>query len=195
MSGRQVAEWQLGNFGQSATVGIPLGMRLDIWNYSSTAPNLNLYARNGQSIAVSLNQNASVSLSGRLFSSVQLSAGGDPYLNSQVAWVLVDESSPQTWGPVSGQLALPNTRITDPYGNALPQPWTGSGLAPAQGRFVGQLVATAAGAIDMTVATQPAFTIATASSAGQVFPFVIFIQVGQGVSVTNATIAASGITL
>jgi hypothetical protein len=196
MSGRAVAEWQLGNFGVSSTVGIPLGMRLDVWNDSSTVPNLSLYARNGQSIVVSINQNASVSLIGRLFSSVTLSS---PPLQSQVLWALVDESSPPTWGPVSGEAVFPVAHIVDANGVALPAPWNGSNLAPATGRFVGQVVATAAGAIDMTVngpsTPGTAFTVATASAGGQAFPFAVFVQLGGNVGVTNATIQASGITL
>jgi len=191
---RAVAEPQLGNFGVSPSVSIPLGMRLDVWNDTGDGPTFNLYARNGQSIAVFLNQNAAFSLSGRLFSSVTTN-----FLNGQLLWALVDESSPFTWGPVTGLPAYPNTRITDNYGNALPYPWNGSGLAPAQGRFVGQLIATAAGAIDMTVGTPtvtyPTFTVGTASAAGQPFPFAVFIELGGTVSVTNATIVASGITV
>jgi len=193
MSGRPVAEWQLGNFGQSASVGIPLGMRLDLWNDSPDEYGLNIYARNGQSIGVAVNQNAAVSLSGRLFSSVTLSGQ-----NPNVIWALVEEFGPPTWGPVSALPQAVYMRITDPFGNPLPQGWLGSpagGTAPAEGRFFGYLVADAAGAITMAVGLQPAFTIATATAAGQSFPFVVFVGVGDEVNVTNAVIEASGITL
>jgi hypothetical protein len=194
MSGRPVAEWQLGNFGQSASVSIPLGMRLDVWNDSPYTFTFTLNARNGQSIMGGLLQNAAISLSGRLFSSIALNSP-----NSSTIWALVDEGSPLTWGPVTGQPASPPAvRITDAFGNPLPQDWAGSpagGTAPSAGRFFGYVVASAAGAITMSVGLQPAFTIATATAAGQSFPFSVYVQVGEEVNVTNAVIEASGISL
>jgi len=188
---RQVAEPQLGNFGQSPSVGIPLGMRLDVWNDSDNLYSLNLYARNGQSINVNINQNAAVSLSGRLFSSVTFSN-----LDNTVVWALVEEFSPPTWGPVS---ALPQKfliRITDPYGNAIPVPWNGTNTAPAQGRFIGVLVSEASGDVTMLIGGgPPTLVFGDATAAGQLFPFTVFIDFGQTVSTGNAIIAGAGITL
>jgi hypothetical protein len=194
---RPVGEWQLGNFGQSVSVGIPLGMRLDVWNDSGNGLTLTLYARNGQSVVANINQNMSFSLSGRLFSSVALSASGAPVLNSNVLWALVDEGSPPTWGPVSGEASYPFSFIiiTDPFGNKLPAAWSGAGLAPAQGRFVGYLVSVASGDVSIAIVGQSTLIVGSATGAGQTFPFTLFVSPGNQVVTGNSNIVASGITL